>query len=72
MWTVQLTKCFEPPEAEVYTQRVQPLLCVLSSENGKNLREKHGGSSLAAKLHGVPCFFLKFLPFSTKDDVTVF
>ena len=48
-------------------------LCVFLSENGKNLIEKHGGSSLAAKLHGVPCFFsLKFLPFSTKDDVTVF
>ena len=28
------------------------------SENGKHSREKHGGSSLAAKLHaGVPCMF---------------
>ena len=39
------------------------------SENGKNLREK----SLAASLHGVPCFFSfsSFYLFPTKDDVMV-
>ena len=38
------------------------IFAVVFVGNGKNLREKLGGSSLAAVLHDVPCFFSKFLP----------